>query len=279
MFQLAKPDEFFATARERERIRHKRMAGEPGPWTTDPVLRDWRFCNVHREHDRTTEWFHREVRRHLEGLAVVEATVIFRWFNLIETGERIKDLLLTGWDSDEARRRLTGVRPLVTGAYQIKTINGMDKLEGALQAIDTARPMLPRMVPRWGRDLRSAWRDLREVPYLGRFMAYEVVSDLRWTPVLQNAKDVQTWASAGPGATAGLGLVARGDSRVYKRDSDLDQLAMRDLMQELLAMSRQEDLWPQEWTPWEMREVEHWSCEFLKYETARGGERLKRRYL
>ena len=55
MFQLAKADEFFATAREGERIRYRRMAGEPYPWTTDPVLREWRFCNVHREHDRTTE--------------------------------------------------------------------------------------------------------------------------------------------------------------------------------------------------------------------------------
>ena len=135
MFQLAKADEFFTTARERERIRLRRMAGELAPWTDDPVFRDWRFCNVYREHDRTTEWFHREVRCHLNGLAVVEATVIFRWFNLIETGERIKDLLLTGWNSEEARRRLTGVRPLVTGAYQIKTFNGMDKLEGALRAI------------------------------------------------------------------------------------------------------------------------------------------------
>ena len=53
---------------------------------------------------------------------------------------------------------------------------------------------------------------------------------------------------------------------------------MRDLMQELLTMSQHEDYWPQDWMPWEMREVEHWSCEFAKYENGRGGERLKRRY-
>ena len=100
--------------------------------------------------------------------------------------------------------------PLVTGTYQIKTINGMTKLEGALKAIDTARPMLPRMVRRWGRDLRGAWGDLREISYLGRFMTYKVVSDLRWTPVRREANDILKWASAGPRATAGLGLVAWG---------------------------------------------------------------------
>jgi hypothetical protein len=38
------------------------------------------------------------------------------WFCRMETGERIKDLLLNGWNTQEARRRLAGVRPLVTGA-------------------------------------------------------------------------------------------------------------------------------------------------------------------
>jgi hypothetical protein len=55
--QLQNADQYFATAREREHIRIKRMAGEPYPWSDDPVFRDWRFCNVHREHDKTTEWF------------------------------------------------------------------------------------------------------------------------------------------------------------------------------------------------------------------------------
>jgi hypothetical protein len=272
-------EEFFATARERYRIRLRRDAGDSAPWTDDPVFRDWRFCNVHREHDKTTEWFRREVRSHLVGLPVVEATVIFRFFNLISTGDRIKDLLLNSWDSQEARRRLDGVSPLVTGAYQIKTVSGLNKLEGALQAIDAARPLLARMTPRWGRSLRGAWRDLQEVHHLGPFMAYEVVSDLRWTTVLEEATDINTWACAGPGATEGLGLVVWNDRGAYKRHSDQDQLTMRDVMVELLAMSRDDVYWPQEWQRWELREAEHWACEFAKYETGRLGGKLKRRFV
>jgi hypothetical protein len=266
---LKNADRFLATARERERIRLHRLAGESAPWTVDPIFRDWYFCNVHREHDKTTRWFRQEVRDHLDGLAVVEATVNFRFFNLISTGERILDLLLGGWNSAAARERLADVHPLVTGAYQIKTHNGMSKLEGQLLAIDTAKPMLARMVPRWGRTLRAAHTDLKTIPCLGPFLAYEIVSDLRWTPVLANATDILSWACAGPGASAGLGLVARGERDVYSRTSDRDQMAMRDLMQELLAMSRDEEYWPQAWRVWEMREVEHWACEFAKYETGR----------
>jgi hypothetical protein len=48
---------YFALARERESIRRGRLAGALPPWTHDPIFRQWRFCNVHRENDRTTIWF------------------------------------------------------------------------------------------------------------------------------------------------------------------------------------------------------------------------------
>jgi alpha-glutamyl/putrescinyl thymine pyrophosphorylase clade 1 len=41
------PAIYFIT--EREQIRRRREAGEPKPWTTDPILRDFSFCNVQRE--------------------------------------------------------------------------------------------------------------------------------------------------------------------------------------------------------------------------------------
>jgi 5-hmdU DNA kinase, helical domain len=41
---------------ERERIRCRRAAGEPPPWTADPILREWSFTNVRREDDRVTRW-------------------------------------------------------------------------------------------------------------------------------------------------------------------------------------------------------------------------------
>ena len=100
-------DEYFSTARERYRIKLRREAGQEQPWTEDPVLQEWRFCQVHREEDKTTVWFRENIRRHMIGIRAVEACIIFRWFNRIETGELIKDLFfLEGWNSDEAHNRL-----------------------------------------------------------------------------------------------------------------------------------------------------------------------------
>jgi hypothetical protein len=40
---------------ERESIRRKREAGLPFPWTDNPILRDYKFCNISREHDAVTK--------------------------------------------------------------------------------------------------------------------------------------------------------------------------------------------------------------------------------
>ncbi len=40
---------------EREHVRLKKEAGQPWPWTNDPILRDYKFCCVRREDDRVTK--------------------------------------------------------------------------------------------------------------------------------------------------------------------------------------------------------------------------------
>lgn len=269
-------DRYFATARERYWIKLRRERGDEPPWTTDPHLQAWRFCNVHREDDRTTAWFRENVRSKLTGMKVVEATVAFRWFNRIETAERILPQLLGRWDEKAVFSKLRGVSPVVTGAYIIKGWDGMPKLEGVMHCIHTARPILRKIVPTWDYSLQAAHASLLQIPYLGRFLAYELVSDLRWTDVLRQAWDIEDWASAGPGCARGLGRVVANDPGRFAYGTD--QAKMLDVMRELLAYSRSAEYWPQEWPRWEMREVEHWSCEFDKYERASAGDRLKRRY-
>jgi hypothetical protein len=283
---LTYANQFFATARERYRIKLRRDAGNPQPWTNDTHFRTWRFTNVHREDDRTTVWFRENVRDVLkhQSLKVLEATLIFRWFNRISTGEIIKDLLLDHWDTEEARRRLQFVSPVVTGAYIIKAGDGVSKLDGILDCIDEARPKLPEMVSAWNDlyyrndlTLERAWTHLRQLHYMGPFMAYEVVTDLRWTPLLEEASDIMTWGNLGPGAMRGMGWVTHNDPGTYS-NSAKQQREMLLMMADLLALSQQEEYWPQEWPKWEMHEVEMWLCEFAKYMASYYGKPQKRRY-
>ena len=107
-----------------------------------------------------------------------------------------------------------------------------------LRAIDIARRQLPAIVPHWGATLRGAWLDLQAIRHQGPFLAYEVVNDLRWTPVLGSASDVDTSVNAGPGCARGLGWVFHNRPERYSRHSERDQGLMRCDMRDLLKLSR-----------------------------------------
>lgn len=47
---------------EREAIRVRKENGDPFPWTTDEILKTFRFCNVRREDDRGTVWVRTHIR-------------------------------------------------------------------------------------------------------------------------------------------------------------------------------------------------------------------------
>lgn len=288
MTQLIHADKYFATARERYRIKLKRDAGESWPWSKDSHFQTWSFTNVHREMDKTTVWLRENIREPLieryktdtkefVDLKIVESIMVFRWFNRISTGEIIKDLLLNKWDSREAHRRLVDVNPIFTGAYVIVGVPGQSKLDGVLEAIDAALPQLPFMVPHWGTSLEETWKDLKTINYQGGFTAYEIVMDLRYTPVLEKAKDTMLWGNLGPGAIRGMSWVLYGNADSLN-NSVSGQKQMLSWMTELLEMSKLEENWPQIWPHWEMHEIEMWLCEHAKYMRSYEGYRQKRRY-
>lgn len=345
---MTQVEAFFALARERHAIYLRRRAGQPAPWTSDPVLQKHSFCNVFRELDRTTVWFREYVRGPMAEMPeVLLATVLFRWFNRIETGEAIfsqktlsplKKVMaeelnrnldryaLTAWerflrtgDTEPLRQSIVnycGSGPYVTGAYVILGQQGMSKLDGVLKCVgdfylnryhvvakeagqsckwkDVAEEFLryPGEL-----DLEDMWCWLKQVPYLGPFMSYEVVSDLRHTKLLSEAPDVLTWANPGPGAARGLARL-HGRPIAGRRAAPVPRAQLLEEMRELLALSRDLRYWPQTdkdrknsvvslqydelkkigftradmWPAWEMREVEHWLCETDKYERLRLGE-------
>lgn len=258
---------FFSWARERHQIYLNRKAGMPWPWTSDPIYLEWRFCNVFRELDTTTQWFRENVREPLRNSPeVLFATIAFRWFNKIETGEVIKPFLLEGaerWDKEIIHVHLENRKPIVTGSYIIKTPDGMNKLNGVLWCIEQIRKDCENLVKE-NSSLEHLWTKLKEYPFLGGFMSYEIVSDLRHTELLESAPDIMTWANPGPGATRGTGWVFHNDPDYFNGHSERDRKIILTHIQELLELSKDNDFWPQDWLSWEMREVEHWLCETFK---------------
>lgn len=272
---------FFKVARDRFNIKRFRDDGQPFPWTNDPILKQYRFCNVFREDDKTTVWFKKNIRDILSGgPKVLMATIIFRWFNYIPTGVILLDLLLGKWSTKKAAQRLRKIKgKFTTGAFLVRSPHGINKIDGLLQCIDAAWKMEKQLLIGCGStSLQEAHATLMDVPCLGRFMAYEVVTDLRHTQLLGHAHDINSWASAGPGCARGLGWVFRNDPKTFDYAKKSDEFEMVRLMQKLLKKSRSVSCWPLSWPDWEMREVEHWLCEYDKYRRGKNGQRLKRKF-
>jgi len=51
---------------EREQIRQLKGVGAPAPWTQDPILQKYRFCNVRRRDDRMSQWLINNMYDHVD---------------------------------------------------------------------------------------------------------------------------------------------------------------------------------------------------------------------
>jgi hypothetical protein len=120
--------------KEREKIRVKKEDGKPRPWTSDPILGKFRFCNVHREDDYVTRWLRTNWYKHFEGNADIWfAAVVARLFNNPEALSAIKDVTLP-FKPEKMRRvlhmRVDQGKKNFNAAYIVST-NGvaMDKVD------------------------------------------------------------------------------------------------------------------------------------------------------
>ena len=275
-------DRYFYWLHERETIRiRKEERRDHPPWTQDPILQEFKFCQVFREDDRTTRWFRTHMRDPLQDKPeVLMATIIFRWFNLIETGRTLLEHNLhLEWDRKKAIEEITKQPKWITGSYIIKTPNRMDKVTGVAECITHMwkdRHYLIEILEKERHDhkssLESAWNWFRDYPYMGPFMSYEVVTDLRHTYLLEDATDIDKWANAGPGAMRGLNrLTGRPlkftSTRHPWQDEMFDLLCLAD------ARLDRNYVFPYHIPlKFEMREIEGGLCEFDKYSRILKGE-------
>jgi alpha-glutamyl/putrescinyl thymine pyrophosphorylase clade 1 len=131
---------------------------------------------------------------------------------------------------------------------------------------------------------------IMDVPTQGPFTSYEIVCDLRHTRLLQHAKDVNSWANAGPGAKRGIHRLLTADKdwdKNYKWPKAFElkkgakpnyNSVMRDLLVRFKEDGMEDHIRECEW-PFEMREIEHSLCEFDKYSRVKNNEGRRPRSL
>lgn len=262
---------------EREKIRLAKEAGEPAPWTFDPILAAFRFCNVRREDDRVTRWIKQNWRDPYAGHRnMLTAMVLARMVNWPATLEDI------GFPEDwgpayiERASRLMRARAergekLWTSAYMISTAGARrNKVDHVLAVVGRAHENNWRVVQQTA--LEEAWLSLKEVNGLGPFLAAQVVADYKHVPgsTLENAKDWWTWAAPGPGSERGLRWLA-GRERPVPAYEFLSLLRME--------WEKIKPMIPQSLAGISMQDAQNVMCEVSKYVRVRdGGSRPRNRY-
>lgn len=107
-------DLYWYFAAERQRVFERRTTGQPPPWTDDPILREFKFCNVYRAADRVSQYMIRDVCYHDEPCSPEDRLfqiVAFRTFSKIETWRAVRDFLgryppWTTWQAAPSPKRL-----------------------------------------------------------------------------------------------------------------------------------------------------------------------------
>lgn len=254
----------------RHAIHERRAEGLPKPWTEDPILQQYRFCNVYRELDTVTKWIAdnwRTPNKDHEDLWF--AVAVARWVNWPDTLEAIGFPL--PWNPeqflDAIYSRKTAGEKVWTGAYMIGTQgNAKDKplfiAENVLQPLWDRREELR---PKPGMSLEQFARPIINTKNQGTFMVGQIVADIKYAGVLKDAPDWMTWTVSGPGSRRGLNRVMGFDLGKGWNDRNF-RAAM------LILRERVNDTLPSWMEPLHAQDLQNCLCEFDKYERVRLGQ-------
>ena len=207
-------DTYWNFAAERQRIYHRRVRGEPGPWTDDPVLSAHRFTNAYRAADRVSQYLIRHVA--YEGDQAVQEVVfrilLFKFFNKISTWELLRTAFgapsvqafsVGDYDAVLTRAFARGAR-LYSAAYIMPAAApGVPRKH--LTHLQLLRRMLDDRLPERlaaCTSMRAGYEALLGYRGIGPFLAYQFITDLNYTDVM-NFSEME-FVVPGPGARSGI---------------------------------------------------------------------------
>lgn len=214
-------DIYWRFASERQATFERRVAGAPLPWTEDPILQEYKFCNVFRAADRVSQYMIREVCYHRESCSPEDRIfqiVAFRTFSKIDTWVAVRDFLghyptLDDLSDEGFRKALDHAklqnRGLYTGAFILCANNAYGQSLKHLNHVELFRHMFlqdalgERVLA--ASSLHQIFELLHSYPLMGDFMSYQVAIDLNYSDLINFSENEFT--KAGPGALRGINKV------------------------------------------------------------------------
>lgn len=217
----AKPTKVFDTywrfAVERQNIFFRRFEGRPRTeWTADPILSTYKFTNAYRASDRVSQFLIRNViySGDQSPEELFFRVMLFKFFNRIETWQLLQQNLgelsyanysFKAYDKVLTRAKAAGKR-IYSAAYIMPS--GSSSFGYGLKHQNNLR-LLERMMDdelplriQGSSSMNKAFELIRSYPTIGDFLAYQYVTDLNYS-VLMNFSEME-FVVPGPGSINGL---------------------------------------------------------------------------
>lgn len=206
---------YWRLAAERQAIFFRRLRGDPPPWTDDPILRVYKFCNAYRASDRVSQFLIRDVI-YQAGYSPEDTfcrVVLFRLFSKIATWELIEashgPLTVRSFDPAVIAATLDAAmgrgETIYTNAFILAAsapFGHRRKHRNHLALVEAMlRDGLPRQVAN-ARSLAAVYRLLLDYPTIGPFLAYQLAIDLNYGELIDF--DENDFTVPGPGAERGI---------------------------------------------------------------------------
>jgi hypothetical protein len=203
-------------ASERQKVFFRRLENAPQPWSLDPIISEYKFCNTFRASDRVSQFLIKNViySGPQEEEEVLFRILLFKIFNTIETWQYLESMIgsitlssfcfeLFGRLLEE--RQLAG-NSIYTSAYMscASKAYGYNKKHWnhlALIKQICIEDNLSKKVTR-AKSFRSIYDLLIQYPLLGRFMSYQLAIDINYSELVNFSEN--DFTVAGPGALRGI---------------------------------------------------------------------------
>ena len=210
-------DLYWYFAWERQNIFWKKLNGEEAPWTDDYILQQYKFCNSYRVNDRVSQYLLKNViynENIYEDEDMLFRIILFKLFNKEATWELLVnefgDITLKGFNFERYSKVLSEVTLKGVKIYNDAYISCANKVFGYDRKHDNHLALLNKMFNedkiagkiKSCKTMKEAFDIIKSYPLIGNFMAYQLVTDINYSEVVDWREDEFT--VAGPGSLRGI---------------------------------------------------------------------------
>lgn len=210
-------DLYWYFAYERQNIFIKKQNGEPSPWTNDPILQEYKFCNSYRVNDRVSQYLLKNIIYNGKTYSkedMLFRILLFKLFNKESTWEllitKLGDITLSNFDFNKYSKILTEAIEKNIKIYNDAYISCANKAYGYNHKHDNHLSLLKQIFIidkshlkiLESKTMQEAFNILKSYPLMGNFMAYQLVTDINYSDIVNWREDEFT--IAGPGSLRGI---------------------------------------------------------------------------